>query len=190
MTCLWKAVSNEWRQKIVVLGACFYKALIHFVMCLLQMFWIHSKQWLNHGNAQTWRYCIYLTPILFLNFLLVFLHMLGVDFCCNVVVPCSKMLLTFVHCWSQGFAKHEKQFAKLIIFFNNKVLLFLILYSLSQELWCSLKGLCQALNLLEKCQWSSVMPSLLFSNFKNSQILESMSSCILCTSDKENTHFY
>jgi len=82
----------------------------------------HSKQWLTHGNPQTWEHRVQSPPILSPIFLLVFLHMLGVNFCCMVVAPCSKMLLTFVHYWSQGLTKHEEQLAKLVIFFNNKVL--------------------------------------------------------------------
>jgi hypothetical protein len=59
---------------------------------------------------------------------------------------------------------------------------FLILYSLSQELWCSLKSLHQALELS-----NAITPS---SWFKKNQILELTSSHILCKSDKENTYFY
>jgi hypothetical protein len=46
-----------------------------------------------------------------------------------------------------------------------------------------LNGLHQALELLEKCQQNSMMPSLLPPNFKNTQILELMNSRILCKSE-------
>jgi hypothetical protein len=52
-----------------------------------------------------------------------------------------------------------------------------------------LKGSHQALELIEKHQQSSMMPSLPL-DFKNTQISESTSSHILCKSDKENTYFY
>jgi hypothetical protein len=56
------------------------------------------------------------------------------------------------------------------------------LYTLSQELWCSLKSLHQFLQLSD-----AIAPSF---DLKNSQILELTSSHILCKSDEENTYFY